>query len=67
MEIINATDPNTAENFNVRDMTMKMLKAIPDFLMERSARSCKLLSPSFTAHSLVSLACPSEARRNVLT
>ncbi|CAB4272683.1 unnamed protein product [Prunus armeniaca] len=67
MEILNATDPNAEANFNVRDMMMKRVRAIPDLLMERTVRSCKLSSLALTTYSLVSLACQPKARRNILT
>ena len=67
MEIANAADHNAEANFNVRDMTMKRVRAIPNLLMERTVGSCKLSRLAFTAHSLVYLACQPKARRNILT
>ncbi|PQM40420.1 hypothetical protein Pyn_26674 [Prunus yedoensis var. nudiflora] len=66
MKIVN-TAPNAEANFNMRDRTMRRVRAIPDLLMELTMRSCKLLSLAFAAHSLVSLACQLKARWNTLT
>ncbi|CAB4316333.1 unnamed protein product [Prunus armeniaca] len=67
MEIVNKANPNAEANFNVKDRTMKRVRAILDLLMEQTVRSCKLLSLAFAAHSRVSLACQLKARGNTLT
>ena len=67
MEIVNKADLNAEANFNVKDRTMKRVRAIPDLLMELTVGSCKLSSLAFAAHSMVSLSCQLKARGNTLT